>query len=934
MKPATLSGGGPSHPEALQDAALLHFFEEDRRPTFILDLKNSTCVYQNPAYEDIYPESPPKKWTSTLKLDVDNSPNVWTFGGKIWTSTLLYQKWVVFSTCCRRDEVGPLINKPLSRTTPTEENNSAVCSNDHHNTTDRSEGKPVFASTAQIEDMRKLETSINESLDTENVSGPPISLAQYRMSFETAPVGIYATDCAGNPLFCNEQYYKIIGKPKKADAIPVFFESIHPNDVERVKLAKRQAMITKKPVTLEYRLKRPWNTVDPVSGKEILTDYWLLGTITPWIDDVDPEKIHYLNGWLINISAQRYHEKVRVVAAQQTRIEQRFAGMADSAPVGMYLFKPDMSPMYLNKACFDIYGTNREEYMKVDDLRTRLTDFVHQDSLEDVRVATAKVMAGEPTKLTYRLKKPHKYTDPSTGEELEGPTWVHSFSVAEVDESGEVICMQGFVEDVSAKRLSEQLLKQRLEEALETKRQADRFIDMTSHELRNPLSAILQSSDGILAEFEKSGQNGSLTLAADTVDTVVNLAQTIIHCAQHQKTIVDDILTLSKLDSNLLVISPDQVAIPSLIDRCFKMYAAETEAAQIQATLAVDTNYKELVKDRAVMLDSSRVLQIVINLFSNAIKFSKFSTTRKITVSLGASKDRPSRPCFTEARRNLTDHTLPESEWGSGQEVYIQITVADTGRGIDHAEQSQLFQRFHQASPKTYKQYGGSGLGLYISQSLTELQGGQIGVESDGVGKGCRFIFYIKARLCATAAPEPEQVSRHAHSISRTLSPTNSPAPNPAHRRISTSFFSDLHVLVAEDNVINQRVMSQQLQRFGCVVHVANHGLEALNFLQQTTFFGGPSSSSATPIPLSVILMDVEMPVLNGLDSARRIRQLQKEGKVKGHVPIIAITANARTEQIKTALEAGVDDVVTKPFRVSDLVPRMRELVEKTARAE
>lgn len=146
----------------------------------------------------------------------------------------------------------------------------------------------------------------------------------------------------------------------------------------------------------------------------------------------------------------------------------------------MYLFKPDMTPVYLNQACFDIYGADRDQYMLIDGTKGSFMDYIHEDSKEDVRAATSRVLLGQPSELTYRLKKPHKYTDPSTGAELEGPTWVHAFSVAETNESGEVICVEGFVQDISAKQLSEQLLKQRLEEALETKRQADRFIDMTS----------------------------------------------------------------------------------------------------------------------------------------------------------------------------------------------------------------------------------------------------------------------------------------------------------------------------------------------------------------------------------------------------------------------------------------------------------------------
>lgn len=129
---------------------------------------------------------------------------------------------------------------------------------------------------------------------------------------------------------------------------------------------------------------------------------------------------------------------------------------------------------------------------------------------------------------------------------------------------------------------------------------------------------------------------------------------------------------------------------------------------------------------------------------------------------------------------------------------------------------------------------------------------------------------------------------------------------------------------MVEDNAINQKVMAQQLRKAGCTVHVANHGIEALDFLATTEFQTGTT-------PLSIILMDVEMPVLGGLECTRRIRQLEETHEIKRRVPIIAVTANARSQQIANALKAGMDEVVTKPFRIPELLPRMEALVEKTA---
>jgi CheY-like chemotaxis protein len=158
-----------------------------------------------------------------------------------------------------------------------------------------------------------------------------------------------------------------------------------------------------------------------------------------------------------------------------------------------------------------------------------------------------------------------------------------------------------------------------------------------------------------------------------------------------------------------------------------------------------------------------------------------------------------------------------------------------------------------------------------------------------------------------------------------------------------------LHVLVVEDNLVNQRVLAKQLRNMGCIVSVANHGREALAFLKRTTYWNRnvpasyptsrrtssntscteppPESDAEIPLELSLVLMDWEMPVMNGLEAVTHIRQMESEGMLKGRVPVIGVTANVREQQVRTAMEAGMDDVVGKPFRIAELVVRMRILI-------
>ncbi|KAK0311247.1 hypothetical protein LTR01_003242 [Friedmanniomyces endolithicus] len=491
---------------------------------------------------------------------------------------------------------------------------------------------------------------------------------------------------------------------------------------------------------------------------------------------------------------------------------------------------------------------------------------------------------------------------------------------------------------------------------------------MTSHEMRNPLSAILQSADSIVTAFTAMGMpltGEGLNLSPEIADEIMEAAQIIVLCAQHQKRIVDDILTLSKLDASLLAISPEKVQLPSLLRKALKMYEGTLIHAGIDATLCVEPSYRELGVE-CVMLDASRLLQIIINLLTNAIKFTQYSEVRRITIKLGACLERPTgnhhKINFIPIRPGRQSPPVVQAEWGNGEDVYVQIAVSDTGEGLKEEELSSLFQRFSQASPKTYKQYGGSGLGLFISRELSELLGGQIGVAS--TAGNTTFAFFVKAKRCAQEAggkrpsvPRVPSISDKPISYGRkgSIAPASPPEDHRQGTMSSdtlsfgthatagaelpiingpkgkvpngdaTHAKSDvLHVLVVEDNMVNQRVMSQQLRRAGCVVHVANHGLECLGFLDHTIF------CEATT-PLSIILLDLEMPTMDGLTCIRHIRERQASGRINKHVPVIAVTANARSEQISVAIAAGMDQVVTKPFRIPELMPQMAALVAEIA---
>jgi CheY-like chemotaxis protein len=275
------------------------------------------------------------------------------------------------------------------------------------------------------------------------------------------------------------------------------------------------------------------------------------------------------------------------------------------------------------------------------------------------------------------------------------------------------------------------------------------------------------------------------------------------------------------------------------------------------------------------------------------------------------------------------------------------LQVKDSGCGLTPEEKKKLFNRFSQASPRTHVQYGGSGLGLFISRQLTELQGGEIGVASKS-GIGSTFAFYVKARRAESqqnfeaiqkrldsdfqsnarlATNIPTSIKDHEESVSAILNVPSKPATSAEQSLESNP--ANWHVLIVEDNIVNQKILAQQISKLGSTVYVANHGGEALDIIRETVHYKGREADGKE---LSVILMDLEMPVMDGLTCVRKIREMEAEGLIRGHLPIIAVTANARSEQILMAKETGMDDVMPKPFRILQIRTKIEALLSKRRR--
>ncbi|KAK3329062.1 hypothetical protein B0H66DRAFT_12272 [Apodospora peruviana] len=681
---------------------------------------------------------------------------------------------------------------------------------------------------------------------------------------------------------------------------------------------------------------------------------------------------------LAALDRQRLSMQLHLRTQEAVESEYRFTRMAEFGPVGLFIADGSGHINYCNEMWWKISGHERTA-STLDAWMQSIRDEDRQ-GVEGVwcRLVDEKVAVTHE----FRFKGFRKITEGHTVD-----TWALMSAYPEKDELGELKSIFGCITDISQQKWAEDFQKQRRDEAVELKRQQENFIDITSHEMRNPLSAILQCADEIasgLTRYRMEDPASQVVQGAlnTLLDSCVEAANTISLCASHQKRIVDDILTLSKLDSNLLLVTPVDVQPITVVQNVLRIFEAELASNDITGHFLIQQSYRDLAIDW-VKLDPSRLRQVLINLMTNAVKFTQGRPIRSIVISLGASKEVASSdvsyfPPRHPEHKDITD----EPDWADGEKINLHLAVSDTGPGLDDEEKKILFQRFSQASPRTHVQYGGSGLGLFICRILTELQGGQIGVQTQK-GEGSTFAFYIKSRRSdhhpddpddqAASIPTPGSsppkqpvttTSVAAPPPPKTIQyPTK--APHPTLQLGSSASFRDqgvavrsLDILIVEDNLVNQRVLQRQLQLSGNKTYVANHGGEALEKLRRSRFWNldaasqdnllqlasstdhppgegrekdktSSSSSSSSSWNISVILMDLEMPVMDGMTCTREIRRLEDAGVITHHIPIIAVTAYARPEQIENAKVAGVDDVISKPFRIPELIPKIEELVAK-----
>lgn len=425
--------------------------------------------------------------------------------------------------------------------------------------------------------------------------------------------------------------------------------------------------------------------------------------------------------------------------------------------------------------------------------------------------------------------------------------WVDAIAEPELDSSGRLVGFTGVTMDMTRrKQMTMELEEARLCAEAATRAKSE-FLANMSHEIRTPMNGVIGFADLLVAADLDERQHRYATMIADSGRSMMEL--------------LNDILDMSKIEAGQMVIAEDRVDLKKKLQSCIELMEPQAKQKDLALVLRIDPSLPSHIKG-----DPLRIRQIVQNLLGNAVKFTDLGEVR------------------INVRGVETDGVMR-----------LRIDVSDTGIGIAPERIEAIFQQFAQADTSTARRYGGTGLGLTISNRLARLMDGELTVVSRE-GEGSTFTLTLPLRPAdALAMDEADKDALDRPDVSAKTA----------------------RILVAEDHDINQALILAMCERAGLDADIAENGRQAIRMVRRAAYIGKP---------YALVLMDMQMPDVDGIEATR---QLRKTGFDAERLPIVALTANAFPEDVERCLKAGMQAHLTKPIAFDRLLSTVSRWVRQ-----
>ncbi|MDN3551805.1 PAS domain S-box protein [Mucilaginibacter aquaedulcis] len=612
-----------------------------------------------------------------------------------------------------------------------------------------------------------------------------------------SPSGIFIRDTEGRVLWLNEALENIIGYTFAELEGKVMGKTLVGEDTDLAVFESAiKAVKENKPYEIEIKL-----------YKKDGTPRWVSLTNSPLFNEAG--KVDRQIGVMVDITERKKIEeeltKLSLVASNTTS--------------GVIINNSEGKVEWVNKAFENItgYTINDVHYNHLGDvLKGELTDVA---SIQKARELSRNKQSFEVDLLIYRRD----------GQ----PLWISVINSVILDSAGEVDKYIEVIIDITAKKKAEIELIRAKEEALQLSRAKDMFISVMSHEIRTPLNAVIGISHLLQDENADESQKENLSI--------------LKFSAENLMTLINDVLDFTKIETGNIELEKANVDIYELIQSIITSMRYKVDEKNIYLSQSIDEAIPKVV-----LGDRTRLCQILLNLVSNAVKF---------TDNGGV---------------NIDLKVIQQTE----KDVRIRFSVSDTGIGIAADKLNTIFEQFKQAEADTTRKYGGTGLGLAISKRLIELHDSRINVDSVK-GQGSTFWFTI------TFNKADNYLSSKKNIVDTGLK---------------------INILVVDDNQINRLLINKILKKWGADADFAENGIEAIHKIETNRGY-------------NVVLMDIHMPEMGGLEATQIIRA--KQEPYFQQLPIIALTASLLNNQMSEIDKAGMNDFVLKPFDPKTLYDKL-----------